>query len=58
MGGGGGVGGVGGGGGIPSNYLVSTQLQLWLFCCWGLALLLGCAKNLVVYIMSKPQQNF
>ena len=30
MGGGGGV-----GGGIPSNYLVSTQLQLWLFCCWG-----------------------
>ena len=23
------------GGGIPSNYLVSTQLQLWLFCCWG-----------------------
>ena len=29
-------GGVGvGGGGIPSDYLVSTQLQLWLFCCWG-----------------------
>ena len=23
------------GGGIPSDYLVSTQLQLWLFCCWG-----------------------
>ena len=22
-------------GGIPSDYLVSTQLQLWLFCCWG-----------------------
>jgi len=20
-------------GGIPSDYLVSTQLQLWLFCC-------------------------
>ena len=38
VGGGGGVGGggvVGGGGGIPSNYLVSTQLQLWLFYCWG-----------------------
>ena len=33
----------GGGGGIPSNYLVSTQLQFWLFCCWGgLWLLLGC----------------
>ena len=31
----GGVGGGGGGGGIPSDYLVSTQLQLWLFCCWG-----------------------
>ena len=23
------------GGWIPSDYLVSTQLQLWLFCCWG-----------------------
>ena len=23
----------GGGGGIPSDYFVSTQLQLWLFCC-------------------------
>ena len=21
--------------GVPSDYLVSTQLQLWLFCCWG-----------------------
>ena len=29
--GGGGV----GVGGIPSDYLVSTQLQLWLFYCWG-----------------------
>ena len=27
--------GVGGSGGIPSDYLVSTQLQLWLFCRWG-----------------------
>ena len=24
-----------GGGWFPSDYLVSTQLQLWLFCCWG-----------------------
>ena len=24
-----------GGGGVPSDYLVSIQLQLWLFCCWG-----------------------
>ena len=23
------------GGGVPSDYLVSTQLQLWLVCCWG-----------------------
>ena len=30
----GGCGGVGGGG-IPSDYFVSTQLQLCLFCCWG-----------------------
>ena len=21
--------------GVPSDYLVSTQLQFWLFCCWG-----------------------
>ena len=21
--------------GVPSDYFVSTQLQLWLFCCWG-----------------------
>ena len=37
-----GVGGGGGGGvgGIPSDYLVSTQLQLWLFCCWGC----GCCR--------------
>ena len=20
---------------VPSDYLVPTQLQLWLFCCWG-----------------------
>ena len=20
---------------VPSDYLVSTQLQFWLFCCWG-----------------------
>ena len=40
---GGGGGGVGvGGGGIPSDYLVSTQLQFWLFCCLGLWFLLGC----------------
>ena len=21
--------------GVSSDYLVSTQIQLWLFCCWG-----------------------
>ena len=21
-------------GGVPSDYFVSTQIQLWLFCCW------------------------
>ena len=26
---------VGGSGGVPSDYFVSTQLQLLLFCCWG-----------------------
>ena len=23
------------GGGVPSDYFVSAQLPLWLFCCWG-----------------------
>ena len=26
---------VGDDGGIPSDYLVPTQLQFWLFCCCG-----------------------
>ena len=29
------VGVVVGGWWYPSDYFVSTQLQLWLFCCWG-----------------------
>ena len=33
------------GGGIPSDYLVSTQLQLWLFCCWGC----GCCWAVTVF---------
>ena len=38
------VGGGGGGGGVPSDYSVSTQLQLWLFyclgcgCCWAVTI--------------------
>ena len=38
------MGGWGGGGGIPSDYLVSTQLQFWLFCysgcgsCWAVTI--------------------
>ena len=38
--------------GIPSDYLVSTQLQLWLFCCWGC----GCCwavKKKVIYEKKK-----
>ena len=26
--------------GVPSDYLFSTQLQLWLFCCWAVTILL------------------
>ena len=52
MGGGGGCGGVGGG--IPSDYLVSTQLQLWLFFCWGCgccwAVTINYAVNCTVWI--------
>ena len=33
-----------GGGGIPSDYLVSTELQLWLFCCWGC----GCSWSVTI----------
>ena len=31
--------------GVPCDYFVSTQLQLWLFCCWG------CGCCLAVTIM-------
>ena len=31
--------------GVPSDYLVSTQLQLWLFCCWAVGLFLGLGKG-------------
>ena len=37
--------GGGGVGGIPSDYLVSTQLQLWLFCFWGC----GCCWAVTIY---------
>ena len=37
---------VGVGGGIPSDYLVSAQLQLWLFCCWGC----GCCWAVTIYV--------
>ena len=52
---------VGGGGGVPSDYFVSTQLQLWLFyccccgCCWAVTIRLiqndfGCADALTICI--------
>ena len=34
-----------GGGGIPSNFFVSSELQLWLFCC------LSCGCCLAVTIL-------
>ena len=39
----------GGGGGIPSNYLVSIQLQFWLFCCWGC----GCCWAVTIRLEEK-----
>ena len=39
------------GGGVPSDYLVSTQLQLWLFCCWG------CGCCWAVTIKKKKKSN-
>ena len=43
---GGGV--VDGSGGIPSDYFVSTQPQVWLFCCWGC----GCCWALTIILIS------
>ena len=48
--GGGGVGGGVGGGGIPSDYLVSTQLQLLLFCCWGCGCC--CAVTIKIFLVA------
>merc|ERR1712189_161823 len=33
---------------VPSDYFVSTQLQLWLFCCWS------CGCCWAVTIISNP----
>ena len=38
-----------GGGGIPSDYLVSTQLQLSLFCCWGC----GCCWAVTIKLLEQ-----
>ena len=35
----------GGGGVVPSDCLVSTQLQLCLFCCWGY----GCCWAMTIF---------
>ena len=37
---------VGVGGCIPRDYFVSTQLQLWLFCCWGC----GCCWAVIICV--------
>ena len=39
-------------GGVPSDYLVSTQLRLWLFCCWG------CGRCWAVTIFQKILLNY
>ena len=39
-------------GGIPSNYFVSTILQLWLFCCWGY----GCYWAVTIIVLCLIQQ--
>ena len=39
--------GVGVDGGIPSDYFDSTQLQLWLFFCWGC----GCCWAVTIVIV-------
>ena len=52
VGGGGGV-----GGGIPSDYLVSTQLQLLLFCCWGCGCCLAVTTILPLFYMLRLLTN-
>ena len=37
------------GGGVPSDYFFSTQLQLWLFCCWSC----GCCWAVTISSVSK-----
>ena len=34
---------------VPSDYFVSTQLQLWLFCCWGC----GCCWAVTTEVTTK-----
>ena len=41
--------GGGGGGGVPSDYFVSTQLQLWLF--------LGCDNKELTLQLTKPNHD-
>ena len=51
---------VGGGGGVPSDYLVSTQLQFWLFCCWGCGCCWAvtiCDWNVNVFIVNSYNIN-
>ena len=62
------MGGGGGGavGGIPSNHLVSTQLQLWLFCCLGrgccwavtISRSVGCKVENLTCTLNKKQMKY
>ena len=51
---------VGDDGGVPSDYFVSTQLQLWLFCCWGCgcrwAVTIGLKSPLVQIMQSNEKK--
>jgi len=39
--------------GVPSDYFVSTQLRLWLFCCWGC----GCCWAVTIVPLVAPADN-
>ena len=41
------------GGGIPSDYFVSIQLQLWLFCCWGF----GCCSAVTIILSGRCESK-
>ena len=48
---------VGGGGGIPSDYLVSTQLQFWLFCYYGWGCRAVTTKTKISAVIRNTKKN-